>query len=362
MTVADARDRLCVTSVEPGNALPIERGSMSTRRHTLAPNQRWEEGQSRMIHALAGAMLLALLAVGLPAFAAEESPATETPMTEAPATETPATEMPAGEPPATESLVTIPSEGYDIVGTLALPTDATGPVPAVLMLHGYGSSADEVGDMYGRLADALAAVGIGSLRIDFAGMGASPGSTLDLTYDTMIGDASKALDWLSAQESVDAARIGVQGFSLGSLIGAHLVGTDSRPMAFASWSGAIVDGGPTAGPEAAAECEATGEGHIEVDLGFRTIDHSCEFFTSMAASTALTDFAPFAGALLLVAGSDDTVVDPSVSENASTTSASEDVTLEIIEGADHIYHVLTEDQTLAEEAIALTADWFAEKL
>ena len=33
-----------------------------------------------------------------------------------------------------------------------------------------------------------------------------------------------------------------------------------------------------------------------------------------------------------------------------------------IEGADHIYHVLTEDQALAEQANGTTADWFAEKL
>jgi dienelactone hydrolase len=262
----------------------------------------------------------------------------------------------------TETPVAIPSDGYDIVGTLALPTDAEGPVPAVLMLHGYGSSADEVGDMYGRLADALAAKGVGSLRIDFAGMGASPASTLEYTYDSMIGDAATALEWLLTQESVDPARIGVQGFSLGSLIGAHLVGSDPRPVAFGSWSGAIMDGDPTASPDAAAECEASGEGHVVVDLGFRTLDHSCDYFTSMAAATALTDFAPYAGALLLVAGSDDIVVDPGVSENASTASASEDVTLEIIDGADHIYHVLTDDQTLADRAIGLTADWFAAKL
>ncbi len=82
----------------------------------------------------------------------------------------------------------------------------------------------------------------------------------------------------------------------------------------------------------------------------------------MAASTVLADFAPHTGALLLVAGSDDTGVDHSVSENAATASASEDVSLEIIEGADHIYHVLTDDQSRAEQAIGLTVEWFAEKL
>lgn len=263
---------------------------------------------------------------------------------------------------AAETAVNIPSDGHDITGVLALPADADGPVPAVLMLHGYGSSADEVGDMYGRLAESLAADGVGSLRIDFAGMGASPASTLDYTYQSQTTDAQMALDWLLSQESVDPARVGVQGFSNGSFIGAHLVGTDDRPISFSSWSGAIYDGDPAAYEAQLAECEATGEGHIVVDLGFRTLDHSCEYFSSMAAATPLTDFAPFDGALLLIAGSDDTTVPPSVSEAAATASASEDVTLDIIEGADHIYHVLTDDQTLADEAISTTAAWFAEKL
>jgi dienelactone hydrolase len=230
------------------------------------------------------------------------------------------------------------------------------------MLHGYGSSADEVGDMYGRLAESLVAQGVGSLRIDFAGMGANEASTLDYTYDTQTTDAAAALDWLLAQESVDPERVGVQGFSNGSFIGAHLVGSDDRPAAFGSWSGAIYNGDPEALQAGLDACEATGEGHIVVDLGFRTLDHSCEYYASMSSATPLDDFASFDGALLLVAGSDDTVVPPTVSEAAATASASEDVTLDIIEGADHIYHVLTEDQTLADEAIGTTADWFAAKL
>ncbi len=263
---------------------------------------------------------------------------------------------------ADESVVSIPSDGRDIPGVLALPPDAEGPVPAVLMLHGYGSSADEVGDMYGRLAESLAAEGVGSLRIDFAGMGASAASQLDYDYGTQTTDATAALDWLLSQATVDPERVGVQGFSNGTFIGAHLVGTDDRPVAFSSWSGAIYNGDPESYQASLEECEATGEGHVVVDLGFRTLDHSCEYFSSMAAATPLDDFASFDGALLLVAGSDDTTVPPSVSEAAATASASEDVTLDIIEGADHIYHVLTEDQALADEAITTTADWFAEKL
>jgi len=264
---------------------------------------------------------------------------------------------------AASETVAIPSDGYDINGTFALPADAEGAVPAVLMLHGYGSSADEVGGMYARLAESLAAQGIGSLRIDFAGMGASEASTLDYTWDSQIADAATALDWLIGQESVDGERVGVQGFSMGSMVGAQLVGTEPRAAAFGSWSGAIYDGQDFLyGPEMLADCEATGEGHLELDLGWRMIDLACDFFSSHLGSTALTDFAPYANPLLLVVGADDESVDPAVSENAATASDSADVTLETIAGADHIYHVFDEKQTLADGVISTTADWYAEKL
>jgi uncharacterized protein len=268
----------------------------------------------------------------------------------------------AQETAATETAVAIPSDGYDISGTLAMPAGIETAVPAVLMLHGYGSDKHEVGLMYARLAEALAAQGIASLRIDFAGMGESPASMLDYTFDSQIGDAGAALEWLVAQETIDPDGVGVHGFSMGSLIGAHVAGTDPRVAAFGSWSGAIYDGDQFFYDETTlADCEAAG-GQVELDLGWRTIEHSCDFFSSMMASTALTDLAAYANPMLLVAGAEDTTVDPSVSEVAAESTASEDVTLEIIEGADHIYNVLTEDQALAEQAVNVTADWFAQKL
>lgn len=267
----------------------------------------------------------------------------------------------ASQETAASEPVSIVGDGHDISGTFVMPAGDGDAVPAVLMLHGYASLGDEVGNMYARLADALAAQGIASLRIDFAGMGASDASTLDYTYGSMTSDATAALDWLTAQPDVDPERVGVQGFSLGSQIGAHLVGTDERPVAFGSWSGAFYDGSEGS-EESLAACEATGEGHIELDLGWRTIDHACDYWAEAGASTALTDFAPYDGALLLIAGSEDTTVPPAVSEAAATASASDDVTLEVVEGADHIFLVLTEDQTLADQVITTTADWFAQKL
>lgn len=57
-----------------------------------------------------------------------------------------------------------------IQGILVEPQEKA-QVPVVLMLHGFGSHKDEVGDMYKRLAEALGKHDIASLRIDFPRLG-----------------------------------------------------------------------------------------------------------------------------------------------------------------------------------------------
>lgn len=263
-----------------------------------------------------------------------------------------------------ETVVLIPAGDHSIPGVLALPRagGVAGTYPAVVLLHGFASHKDEVGDMYRRLARALAERGYASLRIDFAGSGDSEQPFLDLTYPGMVGDARTALEWLIARPETIDDRVGVQGFSLGSMVGATVAGTDGRVKAFGSWSGAIYNGRqfPFAGQFLSA-CEANG-GHLVLDLGFIQVDLSCAFFSTMQAVTALDDIAPYAEPILLVAGSIDTVVDPLTSQNVITVVDSLDATLRILPGADHIYLVLTPDQTLANECITLTADWYAEKL
>lgn len=261
-----------------------------------------------------------------------------------------------------ETSVWIQAGDHAVPGTFAVPRagGAHGTYPAVLMLHGFASQKDEVGDMYKRLARALAERGYASLRIDFAGSGDSQQPYLDLTYPGMVADARAALDWLIARPETIDSRIGVQGFSLGSMVGATVVGSDPRVMGFASWSGAIYDGG-FYGPEMLAACEANG-GHLVLDLGFTTIDVSCAFFSTLAAETALQDIAPYAEPILLMDGSMDTTVDPAVSRHVVDVVQSLDATLRILPGADHIYLVLTPDQTLANQCITITADWWADKL
>ena len=103
-----------------------------------------------------------------------------------------------------------------IAATLNIPASPT-PVPAVLMLHGFGSSRDEVGHLYTRAAEALAARGIASLRIDFRGFGKSDGDTGATTINAQLDDARAGLAYLSKVKGIDSSRVGILGFSLGGI-------------------------------------------------------------------------------------------------------------------------------------------------
>jgi hypothetical protein len=72
--------------------------------------------------------------------------------------------------------------------TLTVPDGVTN-APAVLMLHGFGSQKNEVGDMYAREARTLADKGVASLRISFRGFGKGDRDTGSATIDQMVGDA-----------------------------------------------------------------------------------------------------------------------------------------------------------------------------
>jgi uncharacterized protein len=261
-----------------------------------------------------------------------------------------------------ETFVWIPAGDHMIPGILAVPKagGAARSYPAVLMLHGFASQKDEVGDMYLREARALAERGVASLRIDFAGTGDSQQPYTDNTWTGMVADAVAAYDWLVASPRVIDDRVGILGFSMGSKVGLGLLAERPDVAAFASWSGALYDGIPDGYIGLYPEAQANGS--VVLDLGFAVVELSLAWFDTMIASTPLTDASGYTGPLLAVAGSEDTTVDPSVSVNFLATLDSPDETLQIIEGADHIYHVLTPDQTLAEAAITITADWFADRV
>lgn len=253
-----------------------------------------------------------------------------------------------------EMAVTLDNEIAAIVGQ----PQGDGPFPAVVMLHGFASFKDEVGDMYKRLAAELGARGIASIRVDFRGWGESGGGMENSTVTGMVEDAAVAYEYLASQDFVDVSQMGVLGFSLGGRIA---IVTAAQNLdwyhSMALWStGGNIDPIAFQGQEAYDTAQA--EGQVTVDLGFREATLGSGFFDSLTAHDVEVEFPKYTGSLLIVAGADD----PSPAEYLTwylENSSAELRAAYLVEGGDHIYQVLTDDQTMADNVIRVTADWFA---
>jgi pimeloyl-ACP methyl ester carboxylesterase len=242
------------------------------------------------------------------------------------------------------------------IAAIVVEPAADGPVPAVLMLHGFASYKDEVGEMYKRLAAALAEQGIASLRLDFRGWGESAGGMENSTVQGMVEDAATGYAYLAAQDFVDTSRIGVIGFSLGGRIA--IISAAQHPDWYQSmvlWST-----GGNIPPDFLGQDnldKAKADGQVTIDLGWREVTLGAGFFDSLEQYDVETEYVKYNHAVLIVAGSDD----PGPNEYLTWYLEHAQGSLRaayMIEGGDHIYAVLTEDQTMANEVIRVTADWF----
>jgi pimeloyl-ACP methyl ester carboxylesterase len=248
-----------------------------------------------------------------------------------------------------------------ISATLNMP-DSTDPVPAVLLLHGFGSSKDEVGGMYARVATALAQKGIASLRIDFAGFGKSDGDTGSTTIDAQLEQAKAAFAVLKGTKGVDPSRMGVLGFSLGGGVATLLA--SGQPMdvkSLVTWSSVgDFQADMLGGLGQKAFDRAKEDGVVGLDLGFRTIVLKQAFFDSLANYKLDDAISTYPGAYLTITGAKDFSAQYAdrfvgLAKNAAKESM-------IIPEGDHIFGVLGPDQTMADGVITKTAEWFAATL
>lgn len=242
-----------------------------------------------------------------------------------------------------------------IPGTLTMPAKATGKVPAVLLLHGFASQKDEVGDMYKNLAAKLADMGIASLRIDFQGSGDSKIPFEKMTFTNQVSDAQSAFDYLKGAQGIDSNRLGVLGFSMGGAVAIKLALNPANPIkSLGLWSSA--SSREMASLESEYREKADKDGKVEVDLGWTKITLGKEFFAANQNLTLESDIGRFKGNTLIVYGTAD-----ELSGNAPYflyNLKGKVRNLVLIDGADHIYHVLSDDKSESNQVINLTADWF----
>lgn len=104
----------------------------------------------------------------------------------------------------TEENITIDAGDHQIPATLTVPVGAEGEkFPAVVMLHGNGSTRHEAGNAYDYAAQAMAKAGIATIRFDYIGNGDSTSDYIDFTYDKGVEDAMKCYEYLKTLGTID---------------------------------------------------------------------------------------------------------------------------------------------------------------
>jgi dienelactone hydrolase len=134
--------------------------------------------------------------------------------------------------------VTIPASGFNLGATLTRPANATGELPAVILLPGSG-----VGDRdgfaagvptIGEIAGAIADAGFMAVRFDKRGYGQSGGRAESATLNDFADDATAVRKWLAARKDVDDKRIAIAGHSEGAWVALLAASRDKRLAAVAA--------------------------------------------------------------------------------------------------------------------------------
>ena len=127
----------------------------------------------------------------------------------------------------TEVPVRYASGEVSIAGSLLLPA-ASGPHPAIVMIHGSGGVTR---DALRPFADHFARNGVAVLITDKRGTGQSTGRWARATFDDLAEDALAGVRHLQTRSDIQASAIGLHGMSLGGWV-APLAATKSHDVAF----------------------------------------------------------------------------------------------------------------------------------
>jgi len=220
----------------------------------------------------------------------------------------------------TQTVVSFPVDQQKVVGTLELPGDKSKP-PVILLLHGFRGNRDELiipsvkEGIFARAANAWAAEGFASLRIDFRGFGDSDGKVEDTTIEAQIKDALAAVAFLKTQDSVDASRLFVVGWSWGGAVAAGVAGRSPNPIkGVALWAPVSIPASTMAyylGQDYIYTGLASGGRAVKAKLpegGFIWL--KTPFFEDLFAFDPVAELERYSGPVFVAVGNKDTDVKP----------------------------------------------------
>jgi uncharacterized protein len=128
--------------------------------------------------------------------------------------------------------VSIPAAGFNLAGTVSKPADASGRLPAVILVGGSTSSdRDETTGrvhVFADLADALADEGFLVVRYDRRGSGQSGGRAEVATIADYAEDVRSVVRYLQRRKDVDSRRLAAVGYGEGGWIAMEAASREKR--------------------------------------------------------------------------------------------------------------------------------------
>ena len=263
---------------------------------------------------------------------------------------------------AETTVFTYESRGVQVPATLVTP-DGVDAFPVVALIHGHGSREENVG--FAAIADALAAQGIGSIRMDFPGCGESTESFQNNVLSTMKADVLAAVDY--AKANLNVTKVGLFGYSMGGRITLELLAEGTTPDAIALLAPAAdtpdlknLFGGEEGYEALRATAEAEGFAVFTTIYG-QVQELSKAWFDDLDkyADVKADASAAWQGPALVIWGTDDEAVNPAVS--AAVADALGAQTFEAT-GEGHGYGFYSEDDAVRNAVAGAVAAFFAENL
>lgn len=156
---------------------------------------------------------------------------------------------PAGAPYSAEEVTVKTPMGHVLTGTLTMPLNAKGKVPAVVTITGSGQEdRDEYISLvpgyriFRQVADTLGRRGIAVLRLDDRAINGSGGDVQKATSADFADDIRAGVAYLRTRSEIDGTRIALVGHSEGGMIAPLVASTDPKLAAIVLMAGPAYTG------------------------------------------------------------------------------------------------------------------------
>lgn len=237
----------------------------------------------------------------------------------------------------------VSGRGTRIPCSVVIP-EGQGPMPLVLMAHGFCATRDENGT-FPMLADKLAAAGIASIRCDFPGCHESGETMISYTLENCQDDLDSVYAYMQKEIPVLPGHVGVVGYSMGGRITLHYTRRRPEIRTIALWAPAAMNGfddmeegfGDAGAIEERLEISRR-DGYYPYENSFdgtvKTLSY--EFWKQMKESRARDYFRQFTGNCIMVYGDQDVTVRHDVLDViAGEANPEANFVRHVVTGADH---------------------------